>query len=44
MPAAAGTAYEQAVLVLVGDQEENLRACRLLEDLGLPGHARSQRR
>ena len=40
--AAAGTACEQAVLVLVGDQEENLRACRLLEDLGLravPAHS-----
>ena len=40
--AAAGTACEQAVLVLVADQEENLRACRLLESLGLravPAHS-----
>lgn len=40
--AAAGGACERAVLALVADQEENLRACRLLEDLGLravPAHS-----
>ena len=38
----AGTACERAVLVLAADRDENLRACRLLEDLGLravPAHS-----
>lgn len=37
-----GTACERAVLVLAADRDENLRACRLLEDLGLravPAHS-----
>ncbi|WP_302737549.1 ATP-binding protein [uncultured Desulfovibrio sp.] len=45
--AAAGAACEQAVLVLAADQEQNLRACRLLEDLGLravPAHSAAEAR
>lgn len=43
----AGTACERAVLVLAADQEQNLRACRLLEDLGLravPAHSAAEAR